>query len=233
MLEPITDHIWTISAEFKVFGLIQLNGRATVIRLSDGSLWVHSPVALSDELRAQLDALGPVRHLVAPSLLHHLYVGMWREAYPEALVYAPKGLQSKRPDLQVDHVLSTRDEALQLTWSEEIEHVTLRGMPKVREHVFYHKASQTCIVTDLCFYFAEARGFTKLYLKLNQVYQRLGSPLIFQLMIKDRVAFNRSLVELEVWEVKALSLCHHMVIKGEGLEAWRDLLSSQRNKEAA
>ena len=80
MLEAIADDIWTIAAEFKVFGLLQLNGRATVIRLSDGSLWVHSPTSLTDELKAQLDALGPVRHLVAPSLFHHLYVGVWREA---------------------------------------------------------------------------------------------------------------------------------------------------------
>jgi hypothetical protein len=35
-----------------------------VVRLSDGSLWVHSPVALDGELRAGLDALGPVKHIV-------------------------------------------------------------------------------------------------------------------------------------------------------------------------
>ena len=227
MLEAIADDIWTIRAEFKVFGLIQLNGRATVVRLSDGSLWVHSPTKLTDELKAQLDPLGPVRHLVAPSLFHHLYVGVWREAYPEALIYAPAGLQRKRPDLQIDHELSSKDETFRFSWSDEIAHQALFGMPKVREHLFYHKASQTCLVTDLCFSFTEASGFTKLYLKLNRVYQRLGVPFVFQMMMKDRAAFERSLREVATWEVEALSLCHHAILKGERLDEWRALLSAQ------
>ena len=43
--------------------------RMSVIRLSDGSLFVCSPVALSDSLRAAIDALGAVRHLVSPNAL--------------------------------------------------------------------------------------------------------------------------------------------------------------------
>lgn len=54
--------------------------RMVVIRLGDGGLFVWSPVALTDTLRAEMDALGPVRHLVSPNLLHHLYLG---EVAPE------------------------------------------------------------------------------------------------------------------------------------------------------
>jgi hypothetical protein len=41
------------------------------IRLSGGSLFVWSPVALTEDLRAEVDALGEVRYLVAPNSLHH------------------------------------------------------------------------------------------------------------------------------------------------------------------
>jgi hypothetical protein len=62
--------------------------RMAVIRLSDGSLFVWSPVALSTALRAAVDALGPVRHLVSPNALHHLFLAEWTSAYPEARLYA-------------------------------------------------------------------------------------------------------------------------------------------------
>ena len=228
MLKQINDGIWTISAEFKAFGLIQLNGRATVIKLNDGSLWVHSPVSLSVELKAQIDELGPVKHLIAPSLLHHLYVPAWLDAYPEAEVYAPMGLGKKQPNLKVDHFLSDGEHATSFQWSAEVDHIPLRGMPAVREHLFYHRASQTCLVTDLCFYFREASSFTKLYLKFNKVYQNLGVPKVFKMMIKDKSSFKRSLDEVKSWEVKTLSLCHHALLQEAELMGWREIIDMER-----
>ena len=65
--------------------------RMTVIRLRDGSLFLHSPVKLDAETRAALDAIGPVRAVVAPSLVHHFYVGDYGTAYPQATLYAAPG----------------------------------------------------------------------------------------------------------------------------------------------
>ena len=44
-----------------------------VLRLSDGSVWVHSPVELDDTLAAALDELGPVKHIVSPNYEHTKY----------------------------------------------------------------------------------------------------------------------------------------------------------------
>lgn len=38
-----------------------------IVRLSDGSLWVWSPVELTDELKAEVEALGPVKHILSPN----------------------------------------------------------------------------------------------------------------------------------------------------------------------
>ena len=46
--------------------LVEIGTRMTVIRLRDGGLFLHSPVKLDPELRAALDALGPVRAIVCP-----------------------------------------------------------------------------------------------------------------------------------------------------------------------
>ena len=229
MLEMLTEDLWTATSHFKVFGLIALNGRMVIARLSGGGLWIHSPIALTEELRAEVAQLGPVEHIVAPSLFHHLFVGAWLEAFPEASVYAPTRLEKKQPTLKIDHRLSIQGETQVMPWSDEIDHVSLNGMPAVREHVFYHRASKTVILTDLCFYFEEARGFTKLYLKLNRVYGRMNTPLLFRSVIKDRAAFISSLEPLKAWEADRITLCHHAVITEGAQGHWQDFLESWMN----
>jgi len=44
-----------------------------VLRLSNGSLWVHSPVELDDTLAAALAELGEVKHIVTPNYEHTKY----------------------------------------------------------------------------------------------------------------------------------------------------------------
>ena len=53
--------------------------RMAVVRLSDGSNWVWSPVALTDELFNSVQAVGPVRHIVSPNKIHHLFLAEWAE----------------------------------------------------------------------------------------------------------------------------------------------------------
>jgi len=57
----ITADLWHLQHHFVVNGL-QISSRMTVVRLNDASLWLHSPVPLSAEVRAQLATLGTVRY---------------------------------------------------------------------------------------------------------------------------------------------------------------------------
>ncbi len=50
-----------------VMTLAQTTSRMSVIQLADGSLWIHSAVEPTAQVRAQLDKLGPVRHIVIPN----------------------------------------------------------------------------------------------------------------------------------------------------------------------
>jgi hypothetical protein len=81
-LQPFGPEIWLVDgSEAEVVGF-RYPTRMAVIRLSGGRLMIWSPIALSDGLRAELEALGQVGWLVAPNSLHHLYLGEWRAAYP-------------------------------------------------------------------------------------------------------------------------------------------------------
>ena len=94
-LIPLTEDIWTVGASHSMFGL-HLGSRMTVVRLPSGGLWLHSPVAHSPELQTAIDGLGPVEHIVAPNYFHHMYVGPWARAYPDATLHSSPGLEKKR-----------------------------------------------------------------------------------------------------------------------------------------
>ena len=117
-----------------------------VIRLADGGLFVWSPIALTAELKAGVDDLGPVRFLVSPNKLHHLFLGAWKEAYPQALLYASPGLRGRRKDLAFDADLA---DAPDPAWAADIDQVIMHGSPFLTEVVFFHRASRTAIFTDL------------------------------------------------------------------------------------
>lgn len=120
--------------------------RMAVIRLPGDALFIWSPVALTTELRAAVEALGQPRYIIAPNSLHHLFVGEWLAAYPEAELYAAPGVGEKRPDLAIRATLSNDPEP---GWEAEIDQVLIAGNAIAQEVVFFHRPSETVIFTDL------------------------------------------------------------------------------------
>jgi Domain of unknown function (DUF4336) len=102
MLKEFGQEIWTADGPDVAVVGFRYPTRMAAVRLSDGSLFIWSPIQLTASLRAAVDALGPVQHIVAPNSLHHLFLPVWKHAYPGAKVYAPPGLRKKRADIIFD-----------------------------------------------------------------------------------------------------------------------------------
>ena len=99
-LKPFGDNIWTadggeIRMAFPLGIKIPFSTRMTVVRLADGGLWCHSPIAPAPELLAQIDALGEVRHLVSPNKIHYACIGAWQAHYPQAAAWASAGVRER------------------------------------------------------------------------------------------------------------------------------------------
>jgi len=120
--------------------------RMAIVRLADRKLFVWSPIDLTTDLRAQVDAIGTVTYLVAPNSLHHLFIGDWKRTYPEADAYAAPKLREKCGNIAFDNNLEDYSNA---PWSSEIDHVVFRGNLITTEVVFFHIKSGTVIFTDL------------------------------------------------------------------------------------
>ena len=74
MLEQFAPFLFTAEGPIVSFFGFPYPTRMALARLSDDSVWVGSPVALTDELADEVQAIGPVRHIVSPNKLHHLFL---------------------------------------------------------------------------------------------------------------------------------------------------------------
>jgi hypothetical protein len=142
----IADRLWIVDGPVVRWFTMPFPTRMTLARLGDGSLWIHSPIPLTPELRAFVMSLGRPRWIVSPNKLHHLFMQPWREAFAEARLFAPPGLRAKRPDLAFDGDLGATPEP---AWSREIDQVPFEGSRALEEIVFVHNASRTAIFGDL------------------------------------------------------------------------------------
>ena len=210
--------IWTAEAPQRFYGL-HFGTRMTVLRLPDGGLWIHSPVSIDVALKGAIDALGPVRHLVAPSLFHHLYAGEAIRLWPTARLHAPAALRRKRPDLRIDSELSEEPDP---GWQDALLAIRLEGAPMIRETLFLHPATRTLISSDLVENFDTSPHWpTRIYLGLAGLRGRVGWSRFFRPVYRDRRAARRSVDRLLGHDFDRIILAHGRVLESGGREAVR------------
>ncbi len=149
-LKPIGDNIWIVDGPTIKFYGMPFPTRMTVIRLKNGDLFLHSPIALDEGLLAELDALGPVRHLVSPNWIHYASIKVWAARYSEALTWASPGVRERALKKKVTVTFSNDlGEQAAPEWAGEIKQIIVHGSSFHEEVVFFHDASNTLILTDL------------------------------------------------------------------------------------
>lgn len=174
--EVVPDQVWCFD---QLQGLLDVlvNVRMTVIALDGGGLWVHNPIAPTDELMAMLapivDAHGPVKHIVVGSaaIEHKIYSGPFSKKFPSADVWLPPKNWSFPVDLPLETYVpyypkgsprtlpeDTASGVGAVPWGDQIEHSvlqvggsSLRGFkdPWFVDTAFYHKRSKTLLITDV------------------------------------------------------------------------------------
>jgi hypothetical protein len=216
MLQPFGDEIWIADGTTAVVAGFRYPTRMAVIRLSDGGLFVWSPVALSDALRAAVDALGPVRHIVAPNKLHHLFLGEWHAAYPAARLYAAPGLRKRRKDIAFDGDL---DDSPAPGWAGEIDQVVMRGNVITSEVVFFHRRSRTVIFTDLIQHFAPGwfSGWRAVVARWDlMAAAEPAVPRKFRNAFLNRSAARAALQRILAWPAEKVLMAHAAPIEADG-----------------
>lgn len=148
--KPLAGDLWIVDSGPIHPGGIELPVRMTIVRLQGGGLWLHSPTQLTEQLAADIEALGPVEHLVAPNIAHWTFLADWQRRFPDAVTWAAPGLrdraQVQASDLRLDRDLGGQAPA---EWESDLDQGIVLGGMGFAEAFFFHPASQTLILTDL------------------------------------------------------------------------------------
>jgi len=204
-MQQLHSDLWITDSPLRFFGL-EVGARMTVVRLPGPRLLLHSPIAASPELVREVTRLGPVAYLVAPNRFHHLFVGQWQQACPEASVFVAPGLEQKRSDLKISGVLTDTPEP---GWADTLDQVLLGGFPLANEVVFFHRPSATLIATDLAFNIGSSSPWlTRLVFRVGGAYGRLAPTLLERLFVRDRTAFRHSLESILEWPFDRVVVAH-------------------------
>jgi hypothetical protein len=105
-IEQLAPNLWTVRGSLP----FPLKRHMVVYRLGDGTLLIHSAIAMSDEAMARLDAIGRPSVMIVPHTGHRMDAPFYKARYPQLRVLAPAAARAK-----VDEVIkvdATCEEAL-------------------------------------------------------------------------------------------------------------------------
>lgn len=186
--------------------------RMTVVRLSNGDLFLHSPIKFDERLAEELHGLGTVRHLVSPNQFHYAHIGEWAKAFPETIAWASPRVRQRARARRVD-VIFTKDLGASAPeeWSREIDQLLFPG-GYFKEFIFFHKASRTLILTDTIINmeldkvsepWRTAAKLTGMYHPYGQIFFGMRLPLLLQRR-KARAAIGK----IRSWRPQRILLSH-------------------------
>lgn len=150
-LKYVADNVWVVDGPVIRFGMpwpkFPFPTRMTVVRLTSGELFIHSPTPLTLSLREEIQRTGNVRFIVGPNRLHYWWIPEWRAAFPDAALYlAPRIKDQAKGRIPFE---SFPLEAVDgYPWDVEIATLPIVGS-YMTEVEFFHYASRTLILTDL------------------------------------------------------------------------------------
>ena len=206
---------------------ITYNTRMTAVRLSDGSVWIASPVPVSFTTIAEITALGPVRHLVSPTPRHYWRLHAWHALFPDAQLWssAVTAVTLRNGPLLKAEILG---EPAPAAWAGDLDQAIVRGSALVSEVVFFHAASRTLLVEDLIQVHERRPGHpvrNALITVGGVAAPRGGVARDIRLSFRDRAAARQSLIKILEWDFDQLVVAHGPVITHAGRRTVEDAFS--------
>lgn len=224
--EYVPGFVWIKEHPLNLMGCA-IRTRMTVLRLDQG-LCLHSPVPIDTSTRQEIDKLGEVIALIAPSNCHHLYFRSAQRAFPQARSFGTVDVQRKRRDLRFDQIIGDSPPPC---WSGQLEQV-LVGNRIMREVDFFHRASRTLIAVDLVENFSHRTAGTNGMLRLTMTALGMwGHPRPapeLRWFTRDREATRLAIERILAWDFERAVIAHGDLLDSAPhdavREAWRWLL---------
>lgn len=215
-LQTLGEDLWIAEGPIVSVAGFNYGTRMAVIRLASGALFIWSPVALTNALKTEIDALGPVRFIVTPTRLHDRFLAEWRGAYSAAKLYAAPGSRERSGQIAFD---ADQTDAPPSEWAGEIDQVPFKGNAIAVEIVFFHRKSKTALFCDLIQHFEPGwfKGWRAIVAKLDGLTAAQPQvPQKFRVAFNNRKAARASLAQILSWPVERVVMAHAPIVERNG-----------------
>lgn len=205
------DHgLWVLDKHFVITGC-RASVRMTILRVGDG-LMLYSPVEMTGDERAAVNALGTVHAIVAPNLYHHLFLRAAVEAWPAARVFVPEGLDAKIGAIPRAEVMGPQTD---FGGSDALEFFVFSGHA-IHETIFRHVPTKTLISSDLIYnYSADQFPAEKLFFRCLGCFGSPNVPFYHRFAIRDRTSLTSLMEWVQEREIRRLIMSHGRIYDGE------------------
>ncbi len=199
--------------------------RMTVVRLTNGDLFLHSPIKFDQGLADELKGLGRVRHLVSPNQFHYAHIAEWAKAFPDTIAWASPGVRQRARARHID-VVFTKDlnAAPPEEWSDELDQTLFPG-GYFGEFIFFHRVSKTLILTDAIINleldkigepWRTATKLTGMYHPHGQIFFGMRLPFLLQ-----RRRAKAAVSKIHSWQPQRILLSHGHCFDADAHEVLR------------
>ncbi|KAK3355358.1 hypothetical protein B0H65DRAFT_45169 [Neurospora tetraspora] len=250
VIRDVTPNVVTFSVPFLRFGKIPIGGRGTLVKLSNNTLAIFSPVSLTPSALSRVSSLGSgqVSYIIAPDIEHHIFVSEWARAFPSAKIIGPEGLPEKRSkitdDERIGHepfsVVFTKENKQTIKIDEDFDkdfdYEYVHSHPN-KELVFFYKPDKVLIEADLMFNLPAIEQYSKVPEAekphgslLGRIFQGMNNTegeakgikrfLWYAISRGDRAGFNESVRRIHEWGFETIVPCHGETIVGNGKEVF-------------
>ena len=217
-LARLADNLWCVRGSLPG---MPLKRNMVIVKLADGSLALHNPIAVDDATIAAIEGWGPVRYLLIPNGLHRLDARVFKERYPQADVLCPRGSRKK-----VEEVVAVDGAYEDLPADPGLEARRLDGVGEQEGALIVHSSGgeATVVVTDAIFNMPHVGGL--LGLILRYVTASTGGPRVSRVakmaLVKDKAALRADFERLaETPGLRRLIVAHNDMVEGDAAGALR------------
>ncbi|KAJ7598648.1 hypothetical protein C8J56DRAFT_814806 [Mycena floridula] len=233
VIREVKKNIWTFSRPFARFGIVPVGGRSTAVKLDAGDVWVLASTPLTEDTKSTLDNLGPVKYIMAGDIVHHIYLGEFKKAYPDAKVIGMEGLAEKKAKegLKLDGAYGSDPAGTLYGFEDEIKSCYFSGFMN-KDVAWYHVASKSLIVADLVFNLPGTEQYSKstAYSSIPLTGKMGPSSWLHQKFLwgagTDKEAMAKDAKTVAEWDFERIIMCHGDVIETDAKKAWKDAFAS-------
>lgn len=213
-LPAFAENVWIVDGPNVRDMGVMFTTRMAIVKLSDGSLWVNSPVSLPFDTLERIAECGPVKYILAATPRHVWRLAAWHTLFPEAQLWAPRTTPFTLKNGHLPFTGTLGDVPPQ-GWANDVDQLTFKGNPLIEEVMFFHKQSRTVILDDLIQIHPIVKGKplrNSLFILAGVASPLGGVPLDIRLSFTNRELARRSLEKLLSWDFDKLVIAHGVCV---------------------